>query len=94
MREHEETAQRASRSSSRGDRAIKSASQTERSAKNVVKQYTEAEDRITAAGAAGLTELGRVEAEEARVRAEEEAKVAAIEERKRSISAKRNRTGW
>ena len=33
-------------------------------------------------------------AEEARVKAEEEAKVAAVEERKRSISAKRNRTGW
>ena len=94
MREHEETTRKASRSSSRGDRVIKSASQTERAARNVTKTYMDAEDRITAAGEVGLERVGQIMAEEERVRQVEEAKEAALEERKRSISGRRNKTGW
>ena len=64
MREHDETTRRASRSSSRGERVIKSAQQTRDGVKKAISTYNEAEDRITHAGDAQLEALGIQESRE------------------------------
>ena len=89
LREHDETTRKASRSSSRGERTLLKSAGTSRSARELIANHAEAEDRITGAAQAGLKSYQRTVEEEERIRAEEAAHQEAIEERKRSISAKR-----